>query len=223
MAANPALAAQYAAGVPLQKWCQIRRNMVTKSHKTIMAANPAVKHEASLLVSTTPESPLHRNLSTKRDQSWIVAVAGNPAVVFSTGIPVYTHLQLWNHSGQYITIDSFNYWHGYGEAPKVIQDTQAGNFQVNADPAGSIGGVVYDLAGKLKWIVAWSNAENQPNKAYTQIIEETIPVNWADIYANLGKSGNQFSVSNVIGYSAEVVIDQTSPTPNLTATLRPAA
>ncbi|XVF00144.1 hypothetical protein REPUB_Repub03eG0259800 [Reevesia pubescens] len=52
MAANSALlAVQYAAGLSVPRF-QLRRNLVTKTHKTtIMAANPAMQCEASDLVS----------------------------------------------------------------------------------------------------------------------------------------------------------------------------
>ncbi|XVF00140.1 hypothetical protein REPUB_Repub03eG0259400 [Reevesia pubescens] len=141
-----------------------------------------------------------------------------------SGTPVYTQLQLRNHSDDYIKLNSYNYWHGSGQAPKTIEAQQPGNFQVSADPAGSIGAVVYDFpTGKIKWIVAWSNPEGASNKAYTDIVKECITIDWDDIKTKLDKSGNQSSVKNVEGYSAEVVIDPNSSTPNFTGTLKPAA
>ncbi|XP_022748132.1 23 kDa jasmonate-induced protein-like [Durio zibethinus] len=121
-------------------------------------------------------------------------------------------------------LDSQNYWHGYGDPPKSIQDQQAGDFKHNTDSEGSIGGVAYLLKGnKLKWIIAWSNAENEPNKVYTEIIEGSQPIDWFQIKASLGKSGNQSSDDNKFGNLSEAVFDQTGPTPTLLATLRPAA
>ncbi|XP_022747703.1 uncharacterized protein LOC111297284 isoform X2 [Durio zibethinus] len=88
----------------------------------------------------------------------------------SSTIPVYTECQLQNHAGknQYVTLDNQNYWHGNRDPPRPIQDQQAGEFKHNTDSKGSIGGVAYLLKdNKLKWIIAWSNVENEPNKVYT--------------------------------------------------------
>ena len=106
--------------------------------------------------------------------------------------------ELQNHAGQdqYVTLDSQNSFHGYGDPPKSIQDQQSGNFKHHADSKGSIGGVAYLLETKLKWIIAWSNAEEEPNKVYTQILNDTEAIDWAQIKANLGISGNQSSDKN---------------------------
>ena len=85
----------------------------------------------------------------------------------SHGVPVYTDCQLQNHAGnkQYVTfLPPPQSWHGSGDPPKSIQDQHAGNFQHDADTTGSIAGVAYVLEDKLKWVIAWSNAENVPNK-----------------------------------------------------------
>ncbi|OMP03353.1 23 kDa jasmonate-induced protein-like protein [Corchorus olitorius] len=140
----------------------------------------------------------------------------------STGIPVETQCYLKNNTDVYVTLDSQSYWHGYGQPPRSIQSQTEGYLKHSADDAGSIGGISYVLGNQIKWIVAWSNAEDQSNKVYTNILKASDVIDWADIKANLGKSGNQSSVNNINGYTSEVVIDASSPTPKLTAKLRQA-
>ncbi|XP_021299949.1 uncharacterized protein LOC110428444 [Herrania umbratica] len=142
-----------------------------------------------------------------------------------SGVPVYTKCQLQNHAGkaQFVTLDSQKDWHGSGNAPKTIQDQAPGDFTHNADSAGSIGGVVYVLSNEIKWVVAWSNKEQQPNKVYTQIFKASDEVDWQQIADNLDQSSQQSSDLGKLGYSSEAVIDKNNPAPLLKATLRPAA
>ncbi|EOY19732.1 hypothetical protein QUC31_005977 [Theobroma cacao] len=144
---------------------------------------------------------------------------------FKSGVPVYTQCQLQNHAGkkQYVTLDCQKDWHGSGDPPKTIQDQTSADFKHNADSTGSIGGVAFVLSNEIKWVVAWSNKEQQSNKVYTQILKGGDEVDWNQIKDNLDQSSNQSSDLDKYGYSSEAVIDKDNPAPSLQATLRPAA
>ncbi|XP_022764681.1 23 kDa jasmonate-induced protein-like [Durio zibethinus] len=226
MAANSTLLAiQFVAGVPAPR-CHLRRNLVTKTPETtIMAVNPALQHEASVLVS--PPCQLHRNsVSTKRNKT---TVAAYPKVIdiVSAGIPFSTLGELSNLSGQTVSLDDKDIWEGYrsGNFPKSIITGEVGEFQHSAESAGkiigSVGALAYKLDEKIKWIIAWSNPQNELNKVYTEILEET--ADWEQIKTSLEQDGQAKYTDTKFGYLSEVEIDPISGTPTMKAKLSPVA
>ncbi|XWS08225.1 hypothetical protein CRYUN_Cryun41cG0061400 [Craigia yunnanensis] len=220
-ASSTLLAVQYSAAVPVPR-CQIRRNLVTKTLKTtIMAVNPAIQHEASVLVSTPPK--LRRFSVTKRDKT-IVAAYPELKIDITPGVPVCTYGELKNTSGYNLTLDDDFFWAGPEpeDVPKDIENEKPGKFTQQADSGGSIGSLeyVFGEGEKLKWVIAWSNAKNDLNKVYTQILKGR--ANWNEIKQSLDKATEKDSSEfkdGEIQYSSTVEIDRTSATPTMKATL----
>ncbi|XP_017984517.1 PREDICTED: uncharacterized protein LOC108663716 [Theobroma cacao] len=219
-----ALAVQYAAGVPLSGCQQLRRNLVTKTHhKTIMAAksNPAVRYETGVLVST-PCQLLDRNRESSKRVKTIMAAY---PIQFATDVPESTDCNLRNFSGGELKLDDKTFWEGLDmnakDLPRQILDKGTPKFKHDAfggSVIGSSGGLEYVFGGgEYKWIIAWSNSKNELNKVYTKIFKGDV-VGWNEIRESLAKSDDESSC-NEFGYSSDVVIDQTSSTPIMTATL----
>ncbi|KAK6228520.1 hypothetical protein SCA6_000860 [Theobroma cacao] len=158
MAANPAVASavQHATGVPVSRCQQLRRNLVTKTHKTkIMAAksNPVVHYEAGVLTST-PCQGLHRNRPV--------------TIQFATDIPECTECKLANLSGKVLRMDDKTFWEGsIPDLPREIIDKAEFTHIADAKGSaiGSVGTLVYVIGdGTSKWIIAWTNSKNDLNK-----------------------------------------------------------
>ncbi|XVF82558.1 hypothetical protein PTKIN_Ptkin16aG0059100 [Pterospermum kingtungense] len=228
MAANSTLQAlQYAAGVPAPG-CQLRRNLVTKPHKTtIMAAIPAMKIEATVLVCTLhplrPSSYRQKPFVTKRDKT-IVAAYPELRIDIVPGVPIYTNVELKNSSGLELKLDDKVFWAGPRavDLPKNISIGETFEFKHEADSQGSIGALEYVFGEreKYKWVIAWSNAKDALNKVYTEILKDD--ADWNEIKESLSKSTETcefIGPKHQIPYSSKVEIDRTSAKPTMKATL----
>lgn len=163
-AINPAVAAPYSMGV--------HRNTATKSHKTMAAANPAVKYRRSASILSTPtQSPLLSRNSVPSRSSDTRIMAANPEVLSSSslsnlmGVQFFTQCQFRNLYGQDLKLEDHIYWHGYGDPPETIaQNQSASEFRHSGDSVGSVGAVSYLVGDKVRWIIAWSNSGEDPLK-----------------------------------------------------------
>ncbi|TYH68085.1 hypothetical protein ES332_D06G234100v1 [Gossypium tomentosum] len=223
-AINPAVAAPYSMGV--------HRNTAAQSHKAMAAANPAVKYGRAASILSTPtqtQSPLLRRNSVPSRSSDTRIMAANPEVLSSPspsnlmGVLYFTQCQFRSLYGHDLKLEGLINWKGCGEPPETIaQNQSASEFRHSGDSAGSVGAVSYLVGDKVRWIIAWSNSEDQPklNKVYSEINEVSEgAIDWHSIKDSLDQSVSEYKAINVkYGYSADLMIDPTINTPTMTAT-----
>ncbi|KAL1096333.1 hypothetical protein V6Z11_D06G216600 [Gossypium hirsutum] len=107
-------------------------------------------------------------------------MAANPEVLSSPspsnlmGVLHFTQCQFRSLYGHDLKLEGLINWKGCGEPPETIaQNQSASEFRHSGDSVGSVGAVSYLVGDKVRWIIAWSNSEDQPklNKVYSEINE----------------------------------------------------
>ncbi|XWS64829.1 hypothetical protein CRYUN_Cryun05aG0037900 [Craigia yunnanensis] len=132
--------------------------------------------------------------------------------------PRWIHIVIQNNTGIELKRQG-----GPEPAPETIPPHQTVESTMDTS-SGSIGTLLYEQNG-VKWIIAWSNVPNVPNKAYTKIVGvgENHPI-YKEISNHL-ENGINTSNDREADLSASVVIDnnRTIDKPTLKAVLEPYA
>ncbi|XVE68459.1 hypothetical protein DITRI_Ditri09bG0070300 [Diplodiscus trichospermus] len=219
MASNSALlAVQYVAGIPALRY-QPPRNLVAKAQRTsVIAANRAVKYEASYLLSSP--SLLCRRSVTKRDKAMVAAYPETKTIEVSTsGFPESTDVHLENNSGINLKLVVRDIWFGSKVVPEIPEQIEAeGKFGHNVDYKAAVkrsaGCIGYQINDK-KWIIAWKNATNETNKVYAVVTDGVYDPN--EIKDELDKRSQPKIEDDQTEYHFSVEIDEYSPKPKLKA------
>ncbi|KAL4289595.1 hypothetical protein GQ457_14G021040 [Hibiscus cannabinus] len=140
--------------------------------------------------------------------------------VMGFGDALLTQGTLENNSNDGLSLSGFNDWSGSGTCPNVTPAKLSLTFCHNADAqgAGSKGGVVYTVGnGGIKWVIAWSNMQNDENKVYVDITDTA--VDWSAVKSSLENSSPNPSAVTKNGYTTTATIDANKNLPSFTATL----
>ncbi|KAK8991971.1 hypothetical protein V6N11_044869 [Hibiscus sabdariffa] len=136
------------------------------------------------------------------------------------GAALLTQGTLQNNSNDSLSLPVFLDWSGSGTCPNVTPAKLSLTFchNANAQGAGSKGGVVYTVGnGGIKWVIAWSNMENDANKVYVDITDAA--VDWSAVKLSLESSSSNPSPVSKNGYTTTATIDADKNLPSFTATL----
>ncbi|KAK8991958.1 hypothetical protein V6N11_044851 [Hibiscus sabdariffa] len=109
-------------------------------------------------------------------------------------------------------------WYGSETPPAVIQAKSSAEFKHEASSGSSKGGVVYSVENGIKWIISWSNMEDESNKVYIDITKDV--VDWISIELLLANSTSNPPSVTKFGFTATATIQPDSSTLSLTANLK---
>ncbi|KAK8477036.1 hypothetical protein V6N11_044853 [Hibiscus sabdariffa] len=136
----------------------------------------------------------------------------------SSGPAKYTNVTLQNNTDDNLMLSGQKDWYGSANPPAVIQAKSSAEFKHEASSGSSKGGVVYSVENGIKWIIAWSNMEDESNKVYIDITKDA--VDWFSIELLLANSTSNPPSVTKFGFTATATIQPDSSTPSLTANLK---